>query len=154
MLGEEESIKETVAKTEEHLNEMEQFTKALLKLEECTLEDFLADRYLQSRAERNLHGALESAMAVGGRLVVASGGVLPNNYEELFDVLEEKKIISEELARRLRRLEDFHNILIHGRIENWEEVYQHLERTDDFLAFVKQVREYVHRMAVENKIGY
>lgn len=143
MLPEQNLKPNITAKADEHLNEIDQFTKALALIKENSLENFLADKDLRKRAERNFHGALESAMAVGSLLIVNSRGELPNNYEAIFDVLGSRRIISLDLAERLRKLEDFHNILIHGKIENWQKVFDQLERVEDFKEFVRQVRDYI-----------
>ena len=134
-------------KVNEHLEELERFNGVLVKLKGYSLEDFLADKDIEAHAERSLHGALEAAMSIGEELITVSGGKLPVTYEAVFNMLGDREIIATDLAKRLRRLEDFHNILIHGQIENWEDVYDQLGRADDFQEFVREIRDYLSKRA-------
>ena len=127
----------------ECLIELDRFSGALKRIKGRSLGEFLADPDLQHRAERNLHGALEASMTIGCLLIAATGAELPNNYEELFDRLAEESIISRDVALRLRHLEEFHNILIHGRIDNWQKVYEQLDEVTDFENFAVEIRGYL-----------
>ncbi len=129
------------------LRELDRFTEALVLIEDCSLEDFLADDELQRLAERNLHGALEAAMTTCSLLTVTAGHGLPNTYEGLFRQLAKEGIINNALADGLETLEEFHNILTHGKIKNWNIVYDQLSNQNYFRNFTRQVRSYLRRAA-------
>lgn len=130
-----------------HMRELARFTEALVLIEDCSVEDFLADGELQQLAERNLHGGLEAAMTISGLLTVESGKELPNNYEGLFRKVANAGIITDEVADGLETLEEFHNILTHGKIRNWNVVYDQLSNQNYFREFSRQVRNYLRQAA-------
>jgi len=129
------------------LRELARFTEALVLIEDCSMEDFLADNELQRLAERNLHGGLEAAMTISELLTVKSGNDLPNNYEGLFRKVANAGIITNELADGLETLEEFHNILTHGKIKNWNIVYDQLSKQNYFRDFSRQIRNYIQQAA-------
>ncbi|MBI3031963.1 DUF86 domain-containing protein [Candidatus Woesearchaeota archaeon] len=70
---------------------------------------------------------------------------LPSDEDNMFKTLYEKKIISEEMALKLKNMKAFRNVLIHHytKIED-QRVYDNImENRKDFLEFKNEIKEYL-----------
>ena len=131
-----------LALAERHLLELRGFAVKLNELSGCGKDDFLQGSELQSVAERNLHGALEAAMAAGSHALMRLDVDLPNRYAQIFTALAAHGVISSQLADKVRDLEEVHDILVHGAI-TWEAVFEQLSTGPLFLEYAHQLAKFL-----------
>lgn len=92
--------------------------------------------------QHTLQIAIQAALDVASHIV--SDGRLgePRTNRELFDLLTRAGFVDADLARQLRRMAGFRNILVHGYQEVdlaiVRDVLEH--RLDDLLAYVRAIR--------------
>ena len=72
---------------------------------------------------------------------------LPEKEESVFEKLEEKRIISEELFEKLREMKMFRNVLIHPYKQiNNSLVYKNaVEKRQDFMDFKKEIISFLKK---------
>jgi uncharacterized protein YutE (UPF0331/DUF86 family) len=78
-----------------------------------TLEEYVADEDLQARVERRLQLAAQICLDVANYVIARGDLEVPEEEENVFDVLRQTGTLSAELAKRLRALVGFRNILVH-----------------------------------------
>ena len=105
-------------------------------------EDYLLDLVKRRACEKTVEAAIETLVDVAAMIVSSEKLGLPADEESIFDLLSEKRILSEGLCKNAKRMKGFRNILIHRYAEtNNELVYSNLKQhIDDFYDFEKQVK--------------
>jgi len=78
------------------------------------METYLNSRDLQSIVERRLHTAIESAINIGNHIIARLGLRPPQDYADVFRILQEGKVLPEEVAGLLMDMARFRNLLVHG----------------------------------------
>lgn len=92
---------------------------------------FLKDKILIGSAKYYLQVSIECCLDVANHIISSERFRPPADYADSFSVLEEKGVLSQDLALRLRQMAKFRNRLVHlyGEIDNqyvykaiWEDV--------------------------------
>ncbi|MBI1741608.1 DUF86 domain-containing protein [Candidatus Acetothermia bacterium] len=99
----------------------------LKKLDECyqslerfrviSLEEYLQNGDTQAIVERRLQLAIQACLDIANYLIAHRQLKVPDDERDLFAVLAEAGIISMDLARRMRGMINFRNILVHAYLE-------------------------------------
>lgn len=123
------------------LNEMIMYVQELQEMlpEE---EEYLHDLIRRRACEKTAEVAIESLIDVSAMIVSAQKFALPTNEENIFDILNENGILTQELSEKLKNLKGFRKGLIHryGHV-NDEMVYHNLSNyLDDFCKFENAIR--------------
>ena len=113
----------------------------LKELQKAPQARFLADHRIYGLAERYLQLAAQIIIDVGQMLIVAKNLSRPENNQDVFVILGDKKIISKNLEQRLTGIANFRNILVHDYEKlDHKKVYTHLKNNfKDFIDFKKQI---------------
>lgn len=109
-------------------------------------EEYQQDLIKRRACEKTVEVAIESLIDVSAMIVSAQQFGLPENEENIFDMLIEKKVLSIKLGEKLKDMKGFRNILIHryGHVDD-EIVYHNLSSyTDDFYEFENAVELYLN----------
>jgi len=78
---------------------------------------------------------------------------IPSNRDEIISALENKKVLSKELAKKIRELKGFRNFLVHryGRIQD-EIAYEDIkEGFDDFTLFNEEIMKFLDEINGKDK---
>ena len=137
------------------MSEDEVFVKRFAKLERTlrklrnvaatTWEEYSNDEGLQDRAERNLQIAAQICIDIGNHIIAINGFRPPETYSDIFVVLGERGVISEDLAVTFQKIAGFRNILVHDYIEiDQKLVFDCLQHLDDFRLFVQKVTHWLY----------
>jgi len=92
-------------------------------------------------AKHALQEAIEACLDVANHIISVKGFRRPTDYKDIFNVLREEKIISNELYKKLESMIKFRNLLVHryGEIET-KKLYQIMKLDlKDINEFVRQV---------------
>lgn len=87
--------------------------EALYELSKLPKKEFLSNRHYVSSAKYNLLVAIEACIDVAYHLISKNKFRLPKDYADSFRVLNERKIIDEDLTKRLILMARFRNRLVH-----------------------------------------
>jgi len=110
-------------------------------------EEYQNDLIKRRACEKTVEVAIDSLIDVSAMIVSAQRFGLPENEENIFDMLIEKKVLSGELGGKLKDMKGFRNILIHryGHIDD-EIVYHNLSgHMKDFYEFENAVELYLQK---------
>ena len=112
-----------------------------------TFSEYNKDIEKQRFCERTLQLQIEVCIDVAYLLVKELKLGLPEKEESVFEKLEEKRIISEELFEKLREMKMFRNVLIHPYKQiNNSLVYKNaVEKRQDFMDFKKEIISFLKK---------
>ncbi len=129
----------------ERLRKLREVVANLESLKEVPRQEFAASFRQYWLAERGLQLAAEILFDVGNHVLAGRFDASPSTYEEIPRRLCERKVISEELADRLRGLGGFRNILVHDYLDvNHGMLYGFLqEELGCFSSFADEVEEFL-----------
>jgi uncharacterized protein YutE (UPF0331/DUF86 family) len=90
-------------------------------------EEYQQDLIKRRACEKTIEVAIESLIDVSAMIVSVQQFGLPENEENIFDMLIEKKVLSGKFGEKLKDMKGFRNILIHryGHVDD-EMVYHNL----------------------------
>jgi uncharacterized protein YutE (UPF0331/DUF86 family) len=110
-------------------------------------EEYQQDLIKRRACEKTIEVAIESLIDVSAMIVSAQQFGLPENEENIFDMLIEKKVLNSKFGEKLRDMKGFRNILIHryGHVDD-EMVYHNLSSCmNDFYEFEKYIKLYLQK---------
>lgn len=125
---------------------LEGYLKKLYAIRSRTnLEQFLADSDTQDIVERNLHLAIETILDVGQHLIASSRWQSAEEYADVFTILREHNVISDDLFLRTHGMAGFRNLLVHEyAVIDHSQVFQVLqEHLDDVADLARAFQTYV-----------
>lgn len=108
-------------------------------------EEYHQDLIKRRACEKTVEVAIESLIDVSAMIVSAQQFGLPENEENIFDMLIEKKVLGSKLGEKLKDMKGFRNILVHryGHVDD-EIVYHNLSSCmNDFYEFETAVKSYL-----------
>lgn len=139
--------KEAYNKIISKLQKLDEYVNYLREMQKVNKNQFVEDYHFFGLAERYLQLSIEVLLDVGKLLIVIKGLKRPEENQEIFSALCDKKIISEKLASNLIGIANFRNILVHDyeKIDR-EIVYNKLKNNIvDFENFKKETLDYVSK---------
>src|SRR5659263_467824 len=97
-------------------------------------EEYQQDLIKRRACEKTIEVAIESLIDVSAMIVSAQQFGLPENEENIFDMLIEKKVLSSKFGEKLKDMKGFRNILIqrYGHVDD-EIVFHNLSGCMDDL---------------------
>lgn len=126
---------------------LDEYIQYLSEIQKVNKKSFVQDYHFYGLAERYLQLAIEVLLDVGKLVIVSKNLRRPEDNQDIFSVLREKKLISKKLTERLIGIANFRNILVHDydKIDR-EIVYLKLQRNlNDFKDFKKEVLKVLKR---------
>ncbi|RLI99172.1 MAG: DUF86 domain-containing protein [Candidatus Aenigmatarchaeota archaeon] len=95
---------------------LEESLKRLEKIKEMRKEDFLRDPLAPPAAERSFQVAIEVIIDLGNMLVSRLGLRSPETYSDIFRILGDAGILSQELVDEAIGMVRFRNLLVHAYV--------------------------------------
>jgi uncharacterized protein YutE (UPF0331/DUF86 family) len=87
---------------------------------------------------------LNRAIDLGEEIITTFDLGYPTKYREIFDILENAGIISNETARKMRKLIFYRNVIAHEYYRiSWKELYDVIQRLTIVKDFVKEIKEFL-----------
>lgn len=131
------------------LNSLNDSLEQLKNKQGVPAERYKKDKDIQAIVERRLETAIQACIDIGNHIVSSENMGAPADYGEIFVLLAEKGVISDEQSEKLVRMAGFRNILIHEYrdILN-EKVYDILQnRLSDFYNFAQSILDYLSKIS-------
>jgi uncharacterized protein YutE (UPF0331/DUF86 family) len=98
---------------ESKLRFLEEYLVDLREFEKITLRDYQTSKKNQRFVERTLHLACESCLDIAAHIVSRLGFRQPRDNKDLFQILFENKVISEDVCTAMIKMAKFRNIVVH-----------------------------------------
>lgn len=104
---------------ESKLRFLREYMSDLKEYREISLKDYLSRKKDQRFLERTLHLACECCIDIAAHIISRQGFREPKDNKDLFAILFENKIISENICNTMIKMAKFRNIIVHdyARIE-------------------------------------
>jgi uncharacterized protein YutE (UPF0331/DUF86 family) len=85
--------------------------------------------------------SIEACIDIANHIIAKEHLGVPKTYSDCFKILQERKIISSQLAHKLINMAKFRNLLVHFYWNvNDEEIYKIIQtELDDFSEFIRQI---------------
>jgi len=104
-------------KLSSRLSALEGYLTELRSFRGVSREQFIREPALHHLAERYLHLACEAVLDIAQHIIADRGYPQASSYRNTIEVLEEERLIDEDLSERLQRWMGFRNILVHLYLE-------------------------------------
>lgn len=111
------------------LNEVKKYLLLVGQYKKCQFEELTTDATLRGAVERYLYLLTQSTIDLGEVIISFFKYRQPSTYAEIFEILFENKLMSQELIAPLKKIAGFRNVLAHAYGEiNLELVHQVLQK--------------------------
>ncbi len=96
-------------------------------------------------AKHSLQEAIEACLDIGSHIIAEKGFRRPEDYKDIFKVLEEERIIDPALSAKLQEMAQFRNLLVHryARIDAKRIFIIMSEDMKDIQEFAKRILNYI-----------
>ena len=109
--------------------------------------DFLSSYKDIQAVKYSLFEMIEACIDIASHIIAAKGFQRAESYSEMFEILETKKIINQELAKKLSNMAKFRNILVHSyaKVDNLRILEYIKKELNDIKLFVKIILDYLSK---------
>lgn len=128
------------------LERLKQNLQQLTELSQLSSEDLINDYTKINSAKYLLQIAIEGCISIGHHIIASEGFRTPQDYSDIFKVLFEQQIISENFFQEMQKMARFRNRLVHIY---WEvddlavfDILQHSLK--DFEIFAQNILSYLN----------
>ena len=110
----------SIEKISEKILKLDEFLALLQEISATPAEKFLRDKILIGSAKYYLQVSIECCLDIANHIISAEHFRAPKDYADSFKVIEENKIISLDLGKKLQQMAKFRNRLVHlyGEIDD------------------------------------
>jgi uncharacterized protein YutE (UPF0331/DUF86 family) len=104
-------------------------------------KEFVTDLKALGSVKYYLMVAIEGCIDIANHIIAKEHFGVPKTYSDCFRILQERKIISKQLANKLMNMAKFRNLLVHLYWNvNDEKIYEILQsELEDFNEFIRQI---------------
>ena len=126
-----------------HLRELSESLDDWRRYQNISIEELRMDRDKRNMVLHSMLISIQSAIDIATYIIAEKELRKPSTYRETFEILEEGRILSEDLANDLSDLAGFRNVLVHIYWELDMDVIYGILRNDlkVLLTFKKIVKE-------------
>ena len=119
------------------LEKIREYLKTLNIIQKHDLQKFKNDTFIHATAERYLHLSIECLLDIGNHIISDRGYRKPETYADIFQILAEENIISQELLKELEGMAAFRNVLVHDYLKlDLDKIYKIVQVK---LKYIKQL---------------
>jgi uncharacterized protein YutE (UPF0331/DUF86 family) len=95
------------------IERIETYLKQIRQKKDFGIKVFKKDKDLQSIILFNLIQSIQTCIDIGAHIVSDSGWEMPASQADIFEVLAENKIITEQLSKKMIKMAGFRNRIVH-----------------------------------------
>lgn len=130
---------------ESKLRFLQEYLKDLKEYEDISLNDYRTSKKDQRFAERTLHLACESCLDIAAHIISRQGLREPKDNKDLFVILFEKEVISQQVHKAMITMAKFRNIVVHDYARIEPEIVLGILKKDvgDFKSFAREIIHYM-----------
>lgn len=127
---------------------LDEYQGYLKDIQKVNRRSFLKDYHFFGATERYLQLSIEIVLDISKLLIIAYDLPRPENNEEIFESLKDKKIISMKLFEKMKDIYGFRNVLVHVYEKiNRNTVYDKLQNNlSDFQEFKKAILRIIYKL--------
>lgn len=95
------------------LARLDEYVSRLKRFEGVSLEEYLYDYDIQAIVERNMQLSIQVCMDIANYIIARKKLAFPADQENIFTLIGREGIIPGDLAKRIKGMVNFRNILVH-----------------------------------------
>ncbi|MGC8781190.1 MAG: type VII toxin-antitoxin system HepT family RNase toxin [Anaerolineae bacterium] len=128
---------------------LDEYTADLRQLQDVDFHTYVENKLVRRTVERTLHLAVEACLDIGQHIIAQEGFRRPTDNQDVFVVLAEEGIVSDELLPSLIAMARFQNLIVHdyARIDNAIVFGILKRRLDDLDAYARAIVKYLGLLA-------
>ncbi|MBW2194351.1 MAG: DUF86 domain-containing protein [Deltaproteobacteria bacterium] len=133
----------SIERITDKFNQLDEYLDILDKMRTTPADKFLKDKILIGGTKYYLQASIECCLDITNHIISAEGFRAPKDYADSFKVLEERDVVDEDLAMKLRQMAKFRNRLVHlyGEIDD-AYVYEFINKDlNDILGFKRAIAD-------------
>jgi uncharacterized protein YutE (UPF0331/DUF86 family) len=129
---------------------LERAAATLRKLSGVTAQEMDESLEKAWTIQRGLQVAIQTVLDIGGHILSDTAPAEVEDYTDIIDGMARHGILTANLARRIRPMAGFRNLLVHGyaRIDHGKVQMVLAQYLDDFETFSREMRDYLRRVGV------
>ena len=129
------------------LRNLQSALEQLRQIAQMDQKRFLGDGLALGAAKYYLLTAIEACIDTGNHIIASEGYRAPQDYRDVFTVLEENRVVIDLLATKLRQMAGLRNRLVHLYWEIDDElIYQYIQANlNDFDEYNQAVLSFLRR---------
>ena len=126
------------------IREIEDYIEELYSIVPSSFEEYEKDFKTRASCERYIEKLVEAAVDLGFLVIKLKKFDVPENDMQIFEILLHNKIISENLAKDLKKAKGMRNVISHeyGHVDDaiiFDSLAERLEK--DIKDFIKSIKE-------------
>lgn len=127
------------------LKRLDEYHRSLTRFRRLSLDEYLGNDDIQAIVERKLQLSIQACVDIANYIIARGRLRIPDEEGNIFLVLAQEGIIDDELARRMKGMVNFRNILVHEYLEiDGEIIHQNLtQNLEDFSQFAQAIIKYL-----------
>jgi uncharacterized protein YutE (UPF0331/DUF86 family) len=132
---------------EERLKLLREYVRDLRAEQDITFDRYREDKKLRRFVERTLQIAVEACLDIGNHVIAGERFRYPEDNADIFRVLHEEGIISDDLLTQLVKMAGFRNIVVRGyaKIDDAAVYGAFKKRLEDFEEFALAIVTYLEK---------
>jgi uncharacterized protein YutE (UPF0331/DUF86 family) len=125
---------------------LEEYLSELQEAKDITWGKYSTDSRSRAFVERYLHLAIEATFDIGNHIIAFYNWREPDNYRDIFVILEEHKVIPHNMLESFQAMASFRNMLVHRYDKIEDEIVFGIfqKRLQDFTSFITFIKDWVN----------
>ncbi|HLC19464.1 MAG TPA: DUF86 domain-containing protein [Candidatus Nanoarchaeia archaeon] len=127
------------------LDMMDSYLNELESMLPSTVDDYIENLQVRRACEKTIELAIEKVIEILSSIIVEKRFGIPSSEESIIEIAQKNKVLSISLAKKIRAMKGFRNILVHkyGEVED-EQVFQYFSNElGDFDLFKREILKFV-----------
>ena len=128
----------------EKISNIQKNLNRLKEKQGIALDTFIKDRDVQDIVLLNIQASIQGCIDIASHIISENNWGIPGSLAGLFDVLCEKKVITDNTGKIMRSMVGFRNLIVHEYTGlDMNKVYEIFNnRLGDFNIFLKEISVY------------
>lgn len=135
-----------MTKISEKIKEIEEYLEELKDIAPDKFEDYRSNKLIKAACERYIEKIVEGVTDISFMIITLKKFEIPEDDIDSFRILKERKIINEELHKKLKEAKGMRNFITHqyGKI-NDQLVFDSItkELNMDVNKFIKEIKKFI-----------
>lgn len=129
------------------LSELDQYLTQIREFSDISVSKYSDDWRTQRIVERTLQIMIETCLDISGHIISDEGFRTPENYADMFRILQENSILKKTLVTSMEKMAKFRNYVVHhyDKLDPDIVVSMLNKNLEDFVEFKKSIIRYLKK---------
>ncbi|MFH1975160.1 MAG: DUF86 domain-containing protein [Pseudomonadota bacterium] len=129
------------------ISELDQYLTQIREFSDISVSEYSNDWKTQRIVERTLQIMIETCLDISGHIISDEGFRTPENYADMFRILQENNILNKKLVTSMEKMAKFRNYVVHhyDKLDPDIVVSMLNKNLEDFVEFKKSIIRYLKK---------